>query len=96
MTAVGSNYFVKLEDLSGRPARAFFVQGGSSISNLVPLGTFVLKYATGKSWCGEAELFRPDSATNQADKFLDFEREVTEDTTGFTTSTSDITVELIL
>jgi hypothetical protein len=95
-TAAGSNYFVKLEDLSGRPARAFFVQGGSTISYKVPLGTFILKYASGQSWCSEAELFGPDTATNQADQFFDFDRQVTEDATGITTSISDITVELIL
>jgi hypothetical protein len=95
-TAAGSNYFVKLEDLSGRPARAYFVHGGSTISYKVPLGTFVLKYASGKSWCSETELFGSDTATNQADRFFDFDRQVTEDATGITTSTSDITVELIL
>ena len=95
-TAAGSNYFVKLEDLSGRPARAFFVHGGSSISNLVPLGTFVLKYAIGGSWCGEAELFGSNTATNQADRVLTFERKVTEDANWITTRTNGITVELIL
>jgi hypothetical protein len=95
-TAAGSNYFVKLVDLSGRPARAYFVRGGSTISYKVPLGTFVLKYASGKSWCSETELFGPDTGTNQADGFLDFDRQVTEDATGITTSTSDIAVELIL
>lgn len=95
-TAAGSNYFVKLVDLSGRPARSYFVHGGSTISYKVPLGTFVLKYASGRSWCSEAELFGPDTATYQADTFFYFDRQVTEDATGITTSTSDITVELIL
>src|ERR1019366_7642161 len=74
-TAAGSNYFIKLEDLSGRPARAFFVNGGSSISNKVPLGTFVLKYASGNSWCNERDLFGADTATNAADETFTFDQQ---------------------
>ena len=72
-TAFGSNYFIKLEDMSGRPARAYFMHGGSIQSYPVPVGTFALKYATGQSWCSESELFGQTTATNQADKTFTFE-----------------------
>lgn len=96
-TASGSDYFVKLEDASTAvPVRSFFVRGGSTLSNQVPLGTFILKFATGNSWCNEADLFGSGTTTRQADKLLVFERHVTQDATSIMTSTSDITVELIL
>jgi hypothetical protein len=72
-TAPGSNYFVKLEDMSGRPARAYFMRGGSTRSYQVPLGTFSLKYATGQSWCSESELFGKTTATNKTDDTFTFE-----------------------
>ncbi|MFZ0425463.1 MAG: hypothetical protein WAL80_21500 [Xanthobacteraceae bacterium] len=72
-TALGSNYFIKLEDLSGRAARAYFLHGGSTQTFPVPLGTFALKYATGQSWCGEDELFGENTATNKADDTFTFE-----------------------
>jgi hypothetical protein len=91
-TAVGSNYFVKLEDLSGRTVRTFFVNGGSSFSSRVPLGTFVLKYASGQSWCNEHDLFGPDTSTAKANDTFAFEQNFTGD--GYTVSAW--TVELIL
>ncbi|HMG78501.1 MAG TPA: hypothetical protein VK591_07450 [Xanthobacteraceae bacterium] len=83
-TAPGSNYFVKLVDASGRTARSYFIQGGFTETFPVPLGTFALKYAIGKSWCSEADLFGPDTAVSQADDTFTF----TED--------QSWTVELIL
>jgi hypothetical protein len=91
-TASGSNYFVKLEEAaSKRPVMTFFVNGGSSLTEMVPLGNFVLKYAAGPSWCSEDELFGNDIISTANDEFL-FERHYTGD--GY--STSAWTVELIL
>jgi len=90
-TEVGSDYFVKLEDLSGQPVRSFFVYGGSTFTTNVPLGTFVLKYATGKSWCNERDLFGPSTSKSQADDTFAVERKNTPD--GYTLSRW--TVELI-
>jgi hypothetical protein len=79
-TAAGANYFVKLEDAAtGAPVRSFHVKGGSTMTTRVPLGTFVLKYASGISWCNEDDLFGPDTATNRADDVFAFERQVTGD-----------------
>jgi hypothetical protein len=73
--ASGANYFVKLEHAAtGRPAMSFFIYGGSTLEAMVPIGDFTLKYATGKMWCGEAELFGQDTLTNKAERTLRFER----------------------
>ena len=91
-TARGSNYFVKLEEAANQnPVLAFFIHGGSTVTANVPLGRFVLKYATGTSWCGLEEMFGPDTATFKANDIFTFAREFTED--GYTTSSW--TVELI-
>ena len=75
-TASGSNYFVKLNHAaSGRPVLAFYLNGGSTFETQVPLGAFVLKYATGNVWCGDSELFGSSTATNEADKVFQFEDE---------------------
>jgi hypothetical protein len=94
-TSSGSNYFIKLVDGYGRTARSYFLHGGSMGQFPVPLGTYTLKYATGTSWCSEEEYFGADTVFNEADKLLDFDQTVRQDTDGTTTSASSITVELI-
>jgi hypothetical protein len=91
-TSAGSSYFVKLEEaVTRRPVMTFFINGGSKITERVPLGRFVVKYATGQSWCGDNDLFGDDTTTNTADDDLLFERHYTGD--GY--STSGWTIELI-
>jgi hypothetical protein len=93
-TAAGSNYFVKLENLAGMPIRSFFVYGNSQTTADVPIGSYRLKYATGRSWCNEHDLFGqgPATSTSQAEKVFTFET----NTNGNMNSTTAITVELIL
>jgi hypothetical protein len=71
-TAPAANYFVKLADAAtGDPAITIFVTGGSTVTEYVPLGEFVLKFATGKSWCSEDELFGTETGISVADdKFV--------------------------
>lgn len=77
-TQDGSNYFVKLDDAtSGRTVRTFYVYGGSSIQTQVPLGSYVVKYATGSYWCGETDLFGASTATNKTDRIFQFDDEHT-------------------
>jgi hypothetical protein len=73
-TAAGSNYFIKLEDMHERPARAYFLHGGLTQTFPVPLGTFALKYATGSSWCGEGEFFGDETVYHKADRTLSGQR----------------------
>jgi hypothetical protein len=68
-TASGSNYFVKLAEAgSNLPVMTFFVNGGSSITEYVPLGNFILKYTTGRSWCGDNDIFGTDADTFEANE----------------------------
>jgi hypothetical protein len=88
-TAAGSNYFLKLVDLNGRTARAYYMHGGSAQAFPVPLGLFTLKYATGERWCSESDYFGEHTVFNVADKTLDFDQQVRPDPDGTTTLTSD-------
>jgi len=75
-TASGSNYFVKInEAASGRPVLSLYLYGGSSFEIKVPRGEFVLKYATGNTWCGDAELFGASTETNKVDRVFQFDGE---------------------
>ena len=71
---------------------SFFIRGGSAIDAKMPLGRFILKYATGKSWCGDLDLFGSDTATYKADYIFTFEQKFTDG--GYTLEGH--TVELIL
>ena len=64
---VGSNYWIKLVDAStGRPAIALFVRAGTKAEVKVPLGTYVIKYASGRQWYGTTHLFGPDTSYSKA------------------------------
>jgi hypothetical protein len=92
-TAVGANYFIKLEDsVTREPIQTFFIRGGQTMQSNVPLGQFVLKYATGKSWCGENDMFGTETQFHKADVVLRFARQ---DSDGGYTMTGH-TIELIL
>jgi hypothetical protein len=72
-TSPGGYYFVKLEDsVTARPVMTFFMRGGETLQQAVPEGEFVLKYATGDTWCGEQALFGAKTATSQADRIFKF------------------------
>jgi hypothetical protein len=58
VTNPGSNYFAKLEDAKTKaPVVTLFIHGGNELQTDVPVGRFVLKYASGETWCGENALF---------------------------------------
>lgn len=64
----GESHFVVLEDAdSGIPVASYFVRAGETMKAAAPLGTFILRYATGKSWCGADQLFGPDTDTGELD-----------------------------
>jgi hypothetical protein len=73
----GANYFVELKDVTtGFDAMTFYLKGGSPTTDFkVPQGEFILKYATGTSWCSEAEFFGPETSFNQADETFEFRRD---------------------
>ena len=72
----GTHYFVKLVDWNTEsPVAAFFVRAGQTVEVDVPLGSYRLRYATGRTWYGERYLFGPETIYSQADSRFDFVRE---------------------
>lgn len=49
-----------------------FIQGGKSEQIEAPLGTYILKYASGETWYGYAHLFGPTTVYSKADKLFSF------------------------
>ena len=70
-----ANYFVVLEDArGGAPVESIFVHAGETVYARVPFGTFVLRYATGRFWCGADRLFGEDTTIGETDRPLSFEQ----------------------
>ena len=75
-TSAGSNYLVKLEDTGTQEnILDVFIRGGSTVRIQVPLGTYLLKYATGKTWYGYKYYFGPDTGYSKADSIFNFYKE---------------------
>jgi hypothetical protein len=69
----GTHYWVKLVDATtSAPAIAMFVRAGSTAEIKVPLGTYVVKYASGKNWYGTTYLFGADTAYGKANETMRF------------------------
>jgi hypothetical protein len=74
----GANYFVKLVDAhTALPKASYFVYGGSAITTDVPIGVFVVKPASGSRWCGERQLFGPDTVIRKGTKVAVFREDYT-------------------
>jgi hypothetical protein len=66
-------YYAKLVDYrTGREVIAIFVDGGDSVEVEVPLGTFELRYASGRVWYGREFLFGPDTQYAKGETPLSF------------------------
>ena len=67
------NYLVKLvESETNREVLKFFIRAGMSVKIQMPLGTYTLRYATGKNWFGSTLLFGEDTVRYQADTQFEF------------------------
>jgi hypothetical protein len=72
-TAPEVNYYIKLVDVeTGKTVVTIFVWGGQSVKTQVPLGTYELRYATGRDWYGEEKIFGAETSCVQADKRMTF------------------------
>lgn len=87
-TQYGNDYYVKLVDMGGRTIMTMYIEGGRYFEGKVPLGTFEMRYASGKTWYGTKYYFGPETVYAKADKLLNF----TSNSSGY----SGYTVELIL
>lgn len=65
--ADGSHTLVKIEDLSGNVVSEGFIRDGGRIKLYVPLGTYVMKTASGTTWFGQSHLFGPDTQYSKPD-----------------------------
>jgi hypothetical protein len=79
-TSYGGYYFIKMVDTSsGREELELFIHGGRTIEIKMPLGTYTMKYATGKTWYGREHLFGLDTVYSEASSSFDF----TQDYSGY-------------
>jgi hypothetical protein len=89
VTREGADYYVKLVDITnGKDAVGIYVFGGQGFEVLVPLGSYEMRYASGKTWYGLANLFGPGTRYAKAHDIFNFRATPT----GY----AGYTVELIL
>lgn len=73
----GENYLLKLTDAeSGVDVMTVFVRGGETVETRAPLGTFIVKYASGTTWYGYEYLFGPSTTYSKADETFAFTRSI--------------------
>lgn len=72
-SAADANYLVKLDDAyTGRQVLSVFIRGGQTEEIKVPLGRYIVKYASGDRWYGYRHLFGPDTQYSKADREFPF------------------------
>ena len=75
LTSGDTHYMVKLEDANtGRTALTVFVRAGQTAEIKVPLGNYVVKYASGRKWYGYKDRFGEETAYNKAETTFNFRR----------------------
>lgn len=85
----GFHHVVRIMRLPQRTLAAeYFVRSGTPLTVEVPLGTYELRYASGKTWYGWQYLFGPDTSYSKADTPFTFSDD------GY--QVSGYTVELIM
>ena len=72
-TSIGSNYYVKLVNLDEQTVMTMYIKGGQYLETKVPLGTYEMRYATGKVWYGTVHLFGPETSYAKADIKFQFD-----------------------
>lgn len=69
----GSNYLVKLKTVGAeKDVLSIFVRGGSTVDVEVPLGVYILVYASGQNWYGSELLFGSTTRYSKADELFNF------------------------
>ena len=94
-TSHESNYFVKIVSVySQQPVMTIFIRGGNTISTKVPLGTYEIRYASGKKWYGYEHFFGPGTNYSKADEIFTFETKKTSTWEGTTYQTTGYAITL--
>ena len=71
-TAPGYDYYVKVvRPFTNAVVMEIYISGGDTFEGLVPLGTYRIKYASGKTWYGRELLF-DETVTSEADRNFSF------------------------
>lgn len=69
----GYHYFVKIVDvISQRELGSYFIRSGGMLEIKVPVGTYEIRYASGKQWYGTGHLFGPETAYSKAESLFNF------------------------
>jgi len=69
----GYHYFVKIVNTTNnQELGSYFIRSGGTLNIQVPVGTYEIKYATGKQWYGTHYLFGPETTYNKADSLFNF------------------------
>ena len=55
--AGGNNYYIYCKDLNGDNDCAFYLENGTTIELMMPLGDYSVYYCVGKNWYGTEKLF---------------------------------------
>jgi hypothetical protein len=58
--------------MAGRTVMTMYVEGGRYFETEVPLGSYEMRYASGKTWYGTTHLFGPETSYAKADRPFDF------------------------
>lgn len=69
----GYHYFVKIVNVdSHQEMGSYFIRSGEVLEMKIPLGTYEVKYASGKQWYGTGFLFGPETRYSKADSLFTF------------------------
>lgn len=72
-SAGGYHYFVKIVNTANNsPLGSYFIRSGGVLNINVPLGTYEIRYASGRKWYGTDYLFGPETTYNKADSLFTF------------------------
>lgn len=67
------HYFVKIVGAENKKELgSYFIRSGETLNIQVPLGSYEIKYATGKRWYGTTYLFGPETSYSKADSIFTF------------------------
>ncbi len=67
------HYYIKLVNpVNNEFIMSIFIHANHTVMVDVPLGSYLIKYATGNKWYGEEKLFGPSTDFHKADYIFDF------------------------
>lgn len=69
----GHHYFVKIVNSTNhQELGSYFIRSGETLKIKVPIGTYEIKYSSGKQWYGTGYLFGPETKYSKADSLFSF------------------------